>query len=256
MSESVLVLRLAGPMQSWGVSSKFNVRETEGQPTKSGVIGLLAAAQGRRRSDDIEDLLQLRLGVRVDQPGRLQRDYHTVSDYRGVPLPSSGTNAKGQQRSTSPKKYTHVTKRYYLADAVFVAALEGSEDLLATLAAAVRRPAFPLALGRRSCVPAQPLVVPDADQILWPGGLDTVLAQVPWQASAWRVRRATGPTVTLPVVTDDPAGSELAGDVPTSFEPGSRVMRSRPVRSAWVEVPTGVPADGARGHDPFELLGG
>ena len=74
MSDSCLVLRLAGPLQSWGSSSQFNRRETDDRPTKSGVIGLLAAAQGRRRSDPIEDLVDVKLAVRVDQPGSLLRD--------------------------------------------------------------------------------------------------------------------------------------------------------------------------------------
>ncbi len=63
-----LVLRLAGPMQSWGGRSQFNRRDTLTEPTKSGLIGLLAAAQGRRRQDSIEDLLGLTFGVRTDQP--------------------------------------------------------------------------------------------------------------------------------------------------------------------------------------------
>ena len=53
---TVLLLRLAGPMQAWGVKSRFTVRSTELAPTKSGVIGMLAAATGRRRTDPIEDL--------------------------------------------------------------------------------------------------------------------------------------------------------------------------------------------------------
>lgn len=86
MTDRSLVLRLAGPMQSWGSSSEFNWRQTDAQPTKSGIVGLLAAASGRRREDPIEDLLALRLGVRIDQPGTLLRDYHTVSDFRGTPV--------------------------------------------------------------------------------------------------------------------------------------------------------------------------
>lgn len=66
---AVLLLRLAGPMQAWGVRSRFTVRSTELAPTKSGVIGMLAAAVGRRRTDPIEDLIKLRFGVRKDQPG-------------------------------------------------------------------------------------------------------------------------------------------------------------------------------------------
>jgi len=105
-----LVLRLAGPLQSWGGHSQFNRRETAGEPSKSGIVGLLAAAQGRRRQDPIEDLLHLQLGVRTDQPGSLLRDYHTVSDYRGRPLLSAMVGGKGTQKPTS--KHTHVTERF------------------------------------------------------------------------------------------------------------------------------------------------
>lgn len=52
---SVLLLQLAGPLQSWGDSSRFVRRETRNEPTKSGVIGMLASAQGRTREDSIED---------------------------------------------------------------------------------------------------------------------------------------------------------------------------------------------------------
>ena len=41
---STLLLRLAGPMQSWGTDSKFDIRRTGREPSKSGVIGLVAAA--------------------------------------------------------------------------------------------------------------------------------------------------------------------------------------------------------------------
>ena len=63
---AVLVLRLAGPMQSWGSDSRFTRRSTEVFPTKSALVGLLGAAQGRRRSDPIEDLAKLSVAVRVD----------------------------------------------------------------------------------------------------------------------------------------------------------------------------------------------
>ncbi len=140
---AVLLLRLAGPLQSWGDRSAFNRRDTRPEPTKSGIVGLLAAADGRARGESLTDLTALRLGVRVDRPGRLLRDYHTVSDYRGRPLPQAGVTAKGLQKPTSPPKLTHVTTRFYLEDAVFVAGLAGPRDLLERLEKAVRRPAFP-----------------------------------------------------------------------------------------------------------------
>lgn len=48
---ATLLLRLAAPLQSWGADSKFETRKTNREPTKSGVIGLLAAALGLRRDD-------------------------------------------------------------------------------------------------------------------------------------------------------------------------------------------------------------
>lgn len=241
-----LVLRLAGPLQSWGGASQFNRRETLGEPTKSGVVGLLAAAHGRRRQDPIEDLLGLCLAVRTDRPGSLLRDYHTVSDYRGRPLLSASLTGRGAQKPTSPAKYTHVTQRYYLQDAVFVVALGGPVAVLETLHDAVRHPAFPLALGRRACVPTQPLVLPSPTGPLWSGDPLAVLKEVGWQAGS--ADRAVG----LPVTVDDLDGDDVATDLPGSFDPLNRSFGTRRVRHTWVRLGS---AEGSTDeHDPFALL--
>ena len=89
---SVLALRLAGPLQSWGASSRFTLRTTESAPTQSGVIGLLAAAAGIERGDDagLAPLAALRFGVRIDQPGIRIRDFHTAHHaVTGVSIPLS-----------------------------------------------------------------------------------------------------------------------------------------------------------------------
>ncbi|MBF6357022.1 type I-E CRISPR-associated protein Cas5/CasD [Nocardia higoensis] len=75
---SVLLLRLAGPLQSWGSRSRFAHRDTDLRPTKSGVIGLCAAAMGLDRADPLGPLAELRFGVRADRPGTVIRDYQTV----------------------------------------------------------------------------------------------------------------------------------------------------------------------------------
>ena len=75
-----LILRLAAPMQSWGAQSRFSVRDTGREPSKSGVVGMLAAALGRARGDDIDDLMQLCMAVRVDRDGSLKP---RLSDRRG-----------------------------------------------------------------------------------------------------------------------------------------------------------------------------
>lgn len=258
MHERSLVLRLAGPLQSWGSSSQYNRRETDDRPTKSGIVGLLSAAQGRRRTEPIDDLVELRLGIRIDQPGSLLRDYHTVSDLRGRPLLSAAVSKSGAQRPSSTRKTTHVTERFYLQDAVFVATVHGEAGLLSDLAAAITAPSFPLALGRRSCVPTQPMLLRQGDSTLWHGAHDEVIHRVPWQAGPDRRARAQRATVRLPVTCDDESSFDTAADVPVSFAPVARGMRARPVRHTYAEVPTGldVAADVSDdGHDPFSLLG-
>lgn len=256
--QRVLILRLAGPLQSWGDQSRFNRRETRPAPTKSGVLGLLAAAQGRHREEPPGELLALALGVRVDQAGTLLRDYHTVSDYRGRPLPQAAVNAKGVQKPTSPVKYTHVTQRYYLQDAVFVVGVSGTAGLVDALAAAVRRPAFPLALGRRSCPPTQPIILGTYD-----GALSDALAEQTWQAGhaarrEFQRRHGRPPHIDLPVTLETPDGDDVVHDVPLSFSLRDRRFTSRRVTHTWVSAPTGftdpdAPTDA--GHDPFALLG-
>ncbi|MFL4953260.1 type I-E CRISPR-associated protein Cas5/CasD [Streptomyces sp. MMS24-I31] len=259
---AVLVLRLAAPLQSWGGPSRYNRRETRPQPTKSGVLGLLSAAEGRDREAPLTDLVSLQLGVRVDQPGTLLRDYHTYSDYRGLPLLSAKANAKGQQTRTTPPKYTGVTQRFYLQDAVFVAALRGPKSLMQGLEEAVRNPVFPLSLGRRSCPPTGPVSL----GLRLDTRLEEVLNEVPWQAAGHRRRQARSATVSLEATVEDPAGDQLAIDVPDTYDlkTGTRFGR-RAVRHLWITMPTGrtqparPTADtgtaGHSDHDPFALLG-
>ena len=78
----VLLMRLAAPMQSWGASSRFTRRETEMMPTKSGVIGMLAAALGIGRDEPLTRFAGLRFGVRIDQPGTIMSDFHTAEDLK------------------------------------------------------------------------------------------------------------------------------------------------------------------------------
>lgn len=138
---AVLLLRLAAPLQAWGSNSKFGVRATEREPTKSGVIGMLAAALGLQRNNEktselLKQLSEMRFGVRTDREGRLIRDFHTVKF----------------------DKNADISDRFYLSDAAFVAAFESDDtELLNRLAEAVLQPYYPMFLGRRSCPPTLPV---------------------------------------------------------------------------------------------------
>ena len=156
---ATLLLRLQGPMQSWGSTSAWNERETGLLPTKSGVIGMLCSALGRDREEPVDDLAGLRMGVRVDSPGVLMRDYHTVSGVLSI--------ASGKRLGRPDDPHTIVTVRHYLADADFLVGLEGGAaeaDLLGQVHGALRHPRWFVALGRKSFVPAAPVWLPDGLQ--------------------------------------------------------------------------------------------
>ncbi len=162
-----LLLRLVGPMQSWGTTSRFDERDTQLEPSKSGVLGLLCAALGRDRADPVDDLAALRMGVRVDREGLLMRDYQTAT---GVLIAANAKPDLGR---------TVVSPRYYLADAAFLVGLEGSDGtLLAACLAALKAPHWPLALGRKSFLPSQPLWL-DQGAAIQPGALESTLAEQP-----------------------------------------------------------------------------
>ncbi|WP_399936591.1 type I-E CRISPR-associated protein Cas5/CasD [Streptomyces sp. BBFR25] len=237
-STGVLVLRLAGPLQSWGASSRFTRRTTESAPTKSGVIGLLASAAGIDRSDDtnLAPLAALRFGVRIDQPGTRIRDFHTAHHgVTGASMPLS--------------------ERFYLADAVFVAAVEGDQALLAGLHDALRAPVYLPYLGRRSCPPSEPVDLAQYEDTT----LENALTNVPWQASAWYRRRHRTPqslTVLRERAGNEPAESaDVLRDQPVSFDTAHRKHALRTV--VTTAVPTPIPAGGGSPqgpHDPFAAL--
>ena len=81
--EKSILLKFSGPLQSWGTESHFETRYTDLYPSKSAVLGLLAASMGYRRDDPrIEELKKLKFAVRVDQRGEVERDYHIAQKYK------------------------------------------------------------------------------------------------------------------------------------------------------------------------------
>lgn len=156
-----LLLLLAGPLQSWGTTSRFDRRETDHEPSKSGVLGLVCAALGRDRAAPLDDLVALQMGVRVDRPGVLRYDYQTASNVIAA--------------DQSKRHKTTVSRRFYLADAAFLVGLEGPDRaLLKMVHEALLHPHWPLALGRKSYLPSPG---PYLDDGLRDEELDTALRQ-------------------------------------------------------------------------------
>jgi len=238
---AVLGLLLAGPLQSWGSESRFTTRASDNAPTKSGILGLLAAAKGLRRSDPLEDLTKLRLGVRLDQPGRHLRDFQVA------------ISLDGRQRMP-------LSQRHYLADGRYVVGLEGDRGLLEGIAEALAQPAFPLYLGRRSCPPSEPLI-----PWLRAASLEEFLRDEPWRVADWWRERRGHLVETLEFRLDAAAstgaldefvfGEKMVRDDAISFDPRNRQYGWRKVLHGSMPIPGGANrGENGLSHDPIEAV--
>jgi CRISPR system Cascade subunit CasD len=162
---NTLFLRLEGPLQAWGERARWDIRDTAPEPTKSGVVGILACALGLSADDDLRTLSQqIKIGVRCDQPGTMLVDYQTIVG--GV------MSGEGKLRSG-----TIVSRRAYLCDASFLVAVWAAPETIDRLAQAIQEPVWPVYLGRKSCPPS----CPPFDGVGDYPTLETALADWPWR---------------------------------------------------------------------------
>jgi CRISPR system Cascade subunit CasD len=147
-----LALLLDAPLQSWGFASRFQRRTTGLHPTKSGVIGLICAAMGLAKGSAEERLHLVNLAklkmTSISMPRydvRRMEDFHTVLNTR---------RASGKMNDDPV-----VTRRQYLLDARFGVILSGNCGLLEQIAAKLQDPVWGVWLGRKSCIPAAPVLV-------------------------------------------------------------------------------------------------
>ncbi len=188
-------------MQSWGYRSRFDQRDTALEPTRSGVIGLICAALGIARGEDLSRFNSVRMGVRVDVKGRVEKDYHTALNV----IRADGSDLE-----------TVVSNRDYLAGASFTVGLQSDDkELLETIAEALQNPHWFLSLGRKSF----PLALPPlghGTEWLIEGVLEDVLPD-------------GDPKKRL--VLEDPDGPRVQNDWPVCF--GERRFRPRHVKDFY-----------------------
>jgi CRISPR system Cascade subunit CasD len=204
---------------------------TEREPTKSGVVGLIAAAMGRRRTDDIDDLTNVKFGVRIDQAGKLLRDFHTAKTLDG--------------------KQAFVSDRYYLSDAVFIAGIESDDTLLNEIDYAIKHPAFPLFLGRRSCPPSGRVSLGIREGV----SLREALENESWHAHDSYKKKQSN-VVYLDMIVDGEPDEDnlfLRRDEPVSYDQTYRKYGFREVNAGLKTKPINNPI--AKTYpDPMEVL--
>ncbi len=152
-NQSYIALLLDAPLQAWGISSRFERRGTALHPSKSAVIGMIAAAMGIDKYDPTEpaqivelaELNIMMITLPKKNPMRRIEDFHTTE----------GTlRADG-----SHNKNCVVSRREYLVDARFGVLIKGENELLHRIASALQNPIWGIWLGRKSCIPALPVFV-------------------------------------------------------------------------------------------------
>ena len=239
-----LLLRLNAPLQSWGTSSKFDVRDTDYYPSKSGVIGMVAAAMGYDRNvdkEELEELKGLNFGVRIDNRGTILNDYQ-VTEIKEYEF--------GKDRSEMKKYNSNISNRRYLSDATFLVGLESeNRKLIEKIFNAVRNPKFALFLGRRSCPPSFPLVLGVKEENLY-----NALYNMEWllpkkrQDEILRVKKKEY----LRIITDADDSEKIVKDVPVSFSSSKREYRYRYVKEQKGKY---IYLDKMGEHDPMQELG-
>lgn len=218
-----LFLRLSGPMQSWGTGSRLQLRRTDLYPSKSGVIGLLLCAMGVGRDaagEELKRLATLEMGVRVDRAGELDWDFHTAGAGMGIRKAEGGTKLT----ATTSEPETLLSRRQYLLDASFLVALLGDQAIIERAVRALQEPVWPIFLGRKCCVPSEPVLAGTGQHV----DLKEALESLPYLTDRfWGSDR----TIELDAFIEHrqgqptPANAQLVHDVPRTLRNPSHGAR-------------------------------
>jgi CRISPR system Cascade subunit CasD len=161
-----LLLRLEAPLMAFGAVAVDAHGPVDDIPAPSLLTGLIANALGWNRTEvarhqRLQD--RLRHAVRRDREGERVPDFQTAElrhDDRGWTTFGAPEGRAGGVGTYAGK---HIRRRWYDVDAAVTIALrlEPAEEppTLAEIAAALDRPARPLFLGRKPCLPAGRLVI-------------------------------------------------------------------------------------------------
>ena len=233
-----ILLKFAGPLQSWGTDSNFESRYTDYYPSKSAVIGMVAASLGYKRDEDkrIQKLNDLDFAVRIDQKGKLLKDYQIAKKYK-----------KGVEDRT------YVTNRYYLEDAIFIVALSGKDELIDSINQALKNPYFQQFMGRRS-------VPPTADFIIgiYMDNAFEALRNLDWQAADWYKKRFDEKKfleVYLDANLSESGLIKYRKDYVESFSQKNRKFNIRAERRVGVKI-NYIKQKNLDSHDAFNAIGG
>lgn len=214
--KQTLLIHINAPMQSWGVSSRYERRGTGDAPSKSAVCGMACAACGAGKGTDeertiIDGFNAARMTTYCIRSGSILSDYHTVQNF-------ARANGKIDRSGTVQ------TFRNYWSDARYIVLLESDDSaFLSRVHTAFQNPHWGIWFGRKCCIPAEPLI----QEALMP----------PAEAREVALRGVRPGAVEIHAETDTfEEGTDTWQDAPQSFGspyssgPGGRSYGSRRVK--------------------------
>jgi CRISPR system Cascade subunit CasD len=156
-----LLFQCYAPLVSWGTIAVGGERLTFRHPKKSSIIGLIAAALGIKREEEIKNLElvnSIGFATKVISSGVILNDFHTIQ----VPRINNSilfNTRKDELRYNKLKIRTILSNREYLCDALSVIAiwLKDNNFDIYKLKKSLKYPVFSLYIGRKACTPALPL---------------------------------------------------------------------------------------------------
>ena len=228
-----ITIRLASPLQSFGNEATFSHRTTELYPTKSLIVGMLAASLGYRRDDSrINQLNNLQIARRIEQPGKVLTDFQTV------------------EFKPDTRKLTY---RNYLQDGVFIVAISAHDKTIDKLKYALLHPKFQLYIGRRSNPIAGVLKINEFDDDAL-----KVLKKLDWQASEWYQKKYKSEEYFAEIIADASLSKNNSGslvkDAVGSFNQHSRFHDYRAVVNVHVSLKNKFYQEHSTKHDIFNAI--
>jgi len=167
-----LMLRLEGDFQSFGTQGKWYIRETDPEPSKSAIIGMIGNAMGLKKFDQKLEALDdsLEMAVRIEYQGVIMEDYHTVE---------AGSRSANRKFSLNPL----LTTRTYLQNASFLVVLKSKKNDKAELQAiadALQNPKRAIFIGRKCCIPTRPIFQKIIEEY---SSMEEAIKNEPWESS-------------------------------------------------------------------------
>jgi len=193
----LIILRLEGDFQSFGTQGKWYIRETDPEPSKSAIIGMIGNAMGLKKFDPklVELEQKLELAIRIDREGTVIEDYHTIQ---------KGSRSANHKFSDNPL----LTTRTYLQNASFLVIVKSKtndKSYLESIANAFQNPKRPIYIGRKCCIPTKPVFQALKEQYT---SMEEAIRNEPWESSY-----DEKPPQFLTATIEDPSGEFLRKDV-------------------------------------------